>query len=61
MNSDEIEAPELRNGRDTGMPANRARQAVIGHNVRYVLIFGLIGSVFALTLIYVFFFVGRVA
>ncbi len=34
----------------------RARQAVTGHNVRYVLIFGLAGVIVAFVIIYVLFF-----
>ena len=34
----------------------RARQGVIGHNVRYVLGFGLAGAIIALTVIYLFYF-----
>ena len=34
----------------------RARQGVTGHNVRYVLAFGLVGAIIALTLLYLFYF-----
>ncbi len=34
----------------------RARQGVTGHNVRYVLAFGILGIVVAFTLLYVYFF-----
>jgi hypothetical protein len=34
----------------------RARQAVTGHNVRYVLIFGLAGVIVAFVIIYVLLF-----
>jgi hypothetical protein len=33
----------------------RARQGVTGHNVRYVLGFGLAGAIIALTVLYLFF------
>ena len=39
------------------LPTNQARQAVTGHNVRYVLYLGLGGAILALALIYLFFFV----
>jgi hypothetical protein len=38
------------------MPATRARQGVTGHNVRYVLGFGLLGVIVAFTLIWLIFF-----
>ena len=38
------------------LPTNQARQAVTGHNVRYVLYLGLGGAILALALIYLFFF-----
>jgi hypothetical protein len=34
----------------------RARQGVTGHNVRYVLGFGLAGAIIALTALYLFYF-----
>jgi hypothetical protein len=34
----------------------RARQGVTGHNVRYVLIFGLAGVIIAFAIIYLMFF-----
>ena len=34
----------------------RARQGVTGHNVRYVLGFGLAGAIIALTVVYLFYF-----
>ena len=36
------------------LDANRARQGVVGHNVRYVLFFGLAGVLIAFLLIAVF-------
>jgi hypothetical protein len=58
MNSrSENEAPEYRS--DTPVenrkivPASRARQGVTGHNVRYVLGFGLAGAILLLAVIYV--------
>jgi hypothetical protein len=38
------------------MPAPRARQGVTGHNVRYVLGFGLIGVVVAFVVVYLVYF-----
>jgi hypothetical protein len=38
------------------VPAPRARQAVTGHNVRYVLGFGLAGVVIAFVAVYLIFF-----
>ena len=43
-------------GHETGAPelnTTRARQGVTGHNVRYVLVFGLIGVVIVFALAYV--------
>jgi hypothetical protein len=37
-------------------PTNKARQGVTGHNVRYVLAFGLAGVVIAFALVWFFFF-----
>ena len=44
----ENEAPTL--------PRERARQGVTGHNVRYVLAFGVIGVVVGFALVYAYFF-----
>jgi hypothetical protein len=38
------------------VPARRARQGVTGHNVRYVLGFGLLGVVVAFLIVYLIFF-----
>ena len=38
------------------MSGARARQGVTGHNVRYVLGFGLAGAIIALTVVYLFYF-----
>jgi hypothetical protein len=38
------------------MSGVRARQGVTGHNVRYVLGFGLAGAIIALTVVYLFYF-----
>ena len=38
------------------MSGNRARQGVTGHNVRYVLGFGLAAAIIALTVVYLFYF-----
>ena len=36
--------------------ATRAKAGVTGHNVRYVLIFGLLGVIAAFALVYIYFF-----
>jgi hypothetical protein len=51
-------APEMRERGDGAISTNRARQATTGHNVRYVLIFGLGGVVVAFVVLYAFFFAG---
>ena len=38
------------------MSGDRARQGVTGHNVRYVLGFGLAGAIIALMVLYLFYF-----
>jgi hypothetical protein len=38
------------------IPAPRARQGVTGHNVRYVLGFGLVGIIVAFLVVYLIFF-----
>jgi hypothetical protein len=48
----EIEAGE----RPTLKPTNQARQGVTGHNVRYVLLIGLVGVVVAFLIIYLMYF-----
>jgi hypothetical protein len=58
--SPETQAPEYKEAdRKTessgGVPATRARQAVIGHNVRYVLGFGLAAVIIAFFIIYLLF------
>jgi hypothetical protein len=40
----------------TEISTTRARQGVTGHNVRYVLAFGLLGIVAAFAIVYVMFF-----
>lgn len=42
--------------RPTVMSEVRARQGVTGHNVRYVLGFGLAGAIIALTVLHLFYF-----
>jgi hypothetical protein len=49
--------PEMQDGPD--ITANRARQGVTGHNVQYVLAFGLVGVIIAFAIIYALFFAGR--
>jgi hypothetical protein len=39
-----------------GLPAPRARQGVTGHNVRYVLGFGLAGIIVAFVVVYLIYF-----
>jgi hypothetical protein len=41
---------------DASAATNKARQGVTGHNVRYVLLFSLIGVVVAFTIVYAAFF-----
>jgi hypothetical protein len=48
--STEADAPR------TVLPKNEARQGVTGHNVRYVLGFGLVAIVVAFAAIYAFYF-----
>jgi hypothetical protein len=36
--------------------ANEAREGVVGHNVRYMLVFGLAGVVVAFAIVYGYFF-----
>jgi hypothetical protein len=38
------------------VPTPRARQAVTGHNVRYVLGFGIVGTVIAFVIVYLAYF-----
>jgi hypothetical protein len=38
------------------LPARRARQGVTGHNVRYVLGFGLVGIIVAFIIVYLIYF-----
>jgi hypothetical protein len=40
----------------SALPARRARQGVTGHNVRYVLGFGLVGVIVAFLIVYLIFF-----
>jgi len=40
------------------MSETRARQGITGHNVRYVLAFGLAGALIALIVVYLFYFAG---
>jgi hypothetical protein len=40
-----------------GIPAAQARQAVMGHNVRYVLGFSIAAVVTAFAIVYLFYFV----
>ncbi|MDP1702682.1 MAG: hypothetical protein Q8L53_17230 [Aestuariivirga sp.] len=40
---------------ETAMTTDRARQGVTGHGVRYVLVFGLLGIIFALAMTLVIF------
>jgi hypothetical protein len=37
---------------DTGTTSNKARQGITGHNVRYVLFFGIAGVVLGFVLVY---------
>jgi hypothetical protein len=40
----------------TVVPATRTRQAVVGHNARYVLVFGLAAVIIAFVAIYLIYF-----
>jgi hypothetical protein len=40
----------------TELSAQRARQGVTGHNVRYVLAFGIVGVIIAFAVVYLSFF-----
>ncbi len=51
-------APELNSRDDKAVSADRARQGVTGHNVRYVLVFGLGGVAVGFVVLYMFFFAG---
>jgi hypothetical protein len=50
---DPLEPDELD---DASPETNKTRQGVTGHNVRYVLLFSLIGVVVAFTIVYAAFF-----
>jgi hypothetical protein len=57
----ETQAPEYKEADrqvagQPAVPAQRARQAVTGHNVRYVLGFGLSAIVIAFIIVYVIYF-----
>ena len=59
--SPDTRAPEYkdvdRNAAQTSaLPTRRARQGVTGHNVRYVLGFGLVGVIAAFVIVYLIFF-----
>jgi hypothetical protein len=47
---------EFRDGNQVDTPATNARQGVTDHNVRYVLVAGVLGVVVLFALIYAFFF-----
>jgi hypothetical protein len=51
-------APEMNRADDKAVSANRARQGVTGHNVRYVLVLGLAGVAVGFFVLYMFFFAG---
>jgi hypothetical protein len=51
---DQLANPD--NERPIALSGVRARQAVTGHNVRYVLGFGLAGAIIVLALVYVIYF-----
>ncbi len=54
----EPRSAEQRSG--TGKPveksADEAREGVVGHNVRYMLVFGLAGAIVAFAIVYGYFF-----
>jgi len=43
-------------GKPVEKSANEAREAVVGHNVRYMLLFGLAGVIVAFAIVYGYFF-----
>ncbi len=43
-------------GKSIEKSANEAREAVVGHNVRYMLLFGLAGVIVAFAIVYGYFF-----
>jgi hypothetical protein len=43
-------------GKPTQKSANEAREGVVGHNVRYMLLFGLAGVIVAFAIVYGYFF-----
>jgi hypothetical protein len=54
----EPRSPERSSGtaRPVEKSPNEAREAVVGHNVRYVLVFGLAGVIVAFAIVYGLFF-----
>jgi hypothetical protein len=60
MASPSNSAPERRDWSEpkqaTVIPAQQARQGATGHNVRYVLGFGLAGAIIAFAVLYYFYF-----
>ena len=52
----EYKEADQRTAADPVMPAPRARQAVTGHNVRYVLGFGIAAIVVAFIIVYLVYF-----
>ena len=43
-------------GKPTEKSADEAREGVVGHNVRYMLLFGLAGVIVAFAIVYGYFF-----
>jgi len=43
-------------GKPTEKSADQAREGVVGHNVRYMLVFGLAGVIVAFAIVYTYFF-----
>jgi hypothetical protein len=57
MNHSKDPTPEAaRSEHHTVLTGGRARQGVTGHNVRYVLGFGLAGAILALAVVYIAYF-----
>ena len=54
----EPRSPEQSSGSGKPMQksANHAREGVVGHNVRYMLVFGLAGVIVAFAIVYTYFF-----
>jgi hypothetical protein len=52
MNSKSETPPEMKRASGLDIAPNRARQGVVGHNVRYVLLFGTVAVIVAFAVVY---------